>query len=43
MFIAVHADTPRAVRVLLDGVSFDEWIVGTTDPKAVIAKLNLNT
>jgi len=41
MFIAVHADTPRAVRVLLDGDSFDEWIVGAADPESVIADLNL--
>ena len=41
MFIAVHHDTPRAVRVLLDGSSYDEWIVGATDPESVIADLNL--
>jgi hypothetical protein len=43
MFIAVHADTPRAVRVLLDGDSFDEWIVGVDDPESVIANLNLKS
>jgi len=42
MFIAVHTDTPRGVRVLLEGESYDEWIVGATDPEAVIAALNLN-
>jgi len=42
MFVAVHADTPRAVRVLLDGDSFDEWIVGTADPESVIAHLDLD-
>lgn len=41
MFIAVHHDTPRGVRVLLDGDSYDEWIVGATNPEAVIANLNL--
>jgi hypothetical protein len=42
MFIAIHSDTPKAVRVLLDGDSFDEWIVGTDDPETVIAQLNLD-
>lgn len=41
MFIAVHRDTPRAVRVTLQGNSYDEWIVGVPDPEAVIAQLNL--
>jgi hypothetical protein len=41
MFIAVHHDTPRAIRVLLDGSSYDEWIVGATDPESAIAKLNI--
>lgn len=41
MFVAVHTDTPRAVRVLLSGDSFDEWIVGSADPESVIAGLNL--
>jgi hypothetical protein len=41
LFIAVHHDTPRAVRVVLDGASYDEWIVGASDPEAVIVKLNL--
>jgi hypothetical protein len=42
MFVAVHHDTPRAVRARLDGNSYDEWIVGTTNPESVIANLNLN-
>jgi hypothetical protein len=41
MFIAVHRDTPRAIRVLFDGGSYDEWIVGAADPESVIANLNL--
>jgi hypothetical protein len=43
MFVAVHHDTPRAVRVLLDGDSYDEWIVGAVNPKAVVANLNLGS
>lgn len=35
IFAAVHRDTPRGVRVLLEGVSYDEWIVGCADPEAV--------
>jgi len=41
MFVAVHHDTPRGVRVRLSGASYDEWIVGATDPESVIANLNL--
>src|ERR1700728_4404429 len=33
LFAAVHHDTPRGLRVRLDGTSFDEWIVGCTDPE----------
>jgi hypothetical protein len=38
-FAAVHHDTPRGVRVSLDGISFDEWIVGCADPEATVAQL----
>ena len=41
MFIAVHHDTPRGVRVVIDGGSYSEWVVGATDPESVIAKLDL--
>jgi uncharacterized protein len=34
IFAAVHRDTPRGVRVLLEGASYDEWIVGCADPEA---------
>jgi hypothetical protein len=40
IFAAVHHDTPRGVRVLLDGTSYDEWIVGCADPEAVAAGLS---
>jgi len=41
LFIAVHHDTPRAIRVLFDGGSYDEWIVGAPGQESVIANLNL--
>ena len=39
VFAAVHHDTPRGVRVLLQGTSYDEWIVGCANPEAVAAGL----
>ena len=39
LFIAVHSDTPRGVRVCLEGAPWDEWIVGCADPEAVAATL----
>ena len=41
LFAAVHHDTPRGLRVRLEGSSYDEWIVGCTDPEAVAAGLGL--
>jgi len=38
-FAAVHRDTPRGVRVVLEGAPYDEWIVGCEDPEAVAAML----
>jgi hypothetical protein len=43
MFVAVHRDTPRGVRVLLEGDPYDEWIVGATDPESVVANLHLKS
>jgi hypothetical protein len=40
-FVVVHHDTPRGLRIELDGLPFDEWIVGCADPEAVIAQLGL--
>jgi hypothetical protein len=40
-FAAVHHDTPRGLRVQLDGTSFDEWIVGTRNPESELARLGL--
>ncbi len=39
IFAAVHHDTPRGLRVILEGASYDEWIVGCADPEAVLATL----
>jgi hypothetical protein len=41
LFAAVHHGTPRGLRVRLEGTSYDEWIVGCTDPEAVAAALGL--
>jgi hypothetical protein len=43
MFVAVHGDTPRGVRVRLEGAAWDEWIVGCADPEAVAATLTSAT
>ena len=39
VFVAVHRDTPRGVRVRLAGAPWDDWIVGCVDPEAVAATL----
>lgn len=39
MFVAVHGDTPRGVRVHMEGAPWDEWIVGCADPEAFAATL----
>jgi hypothetical protein len=41
-FVAVHHDTPRGLRVQLDGSRFDEWIVGCDKPEGVAAGLGLS-
>jgi hypothetical protein len=40
LFVAVHRDTPRGVRVSLSSSDFDEWIVGCADPEAVAARIS---
>jgi hypothetical protein len=35
IFAAVHPNTPRGVRVVLDGSGYSEWIVGCADPETV--------
>ena len=39
IFAAVPRDTPRGVRIVLDGASYDEWIVGCADPDAVKSQI----
>jgi hypothetical protein len=42
LFAAVHHDTPRGLRVRLDGSSFDEWIVGCGNPEGVAGRLGFH-
>ena len=39
LFAAVHHDTPRGLRVRLQGLAYDEWIVGLSDPEGKLAEL----
>ncbi len=39
IFAVVHHDTPRGVRVGLEGARFDELIVGCADPEAVASAI----
>jgi hypothetical protein len=41
IFAAVHHDTPRGLRVRLEGTSYDEWIVGADDPEGVATQLGI--
>jgi hypothetical protein len=41
LFAAVHHDTPRGLRIRLEGSDYDEWMVGCADPEAVVAALGL--
>ncbi len=40
-FVAVHHDTPKAIRVTLASDSYNEWVVGVANPESVLASLNL--
>jgi hypothetical protein len=40
-FAVVHHDTPRGLRVRLEGAAFDELIVGCEDPEAVMSQIAL--
>jgi hypothetical protein len=40
IFAAVHHDTPRGVRILLEGADHDEWVVGCQDPEAVKSQID---
>lgn len=35
LFAVVHHTTPRGVRVDFDGIDYDAWIVGCSDPESV--------
>lgn len=39
VFAVVHRETPRGLRVELEGNSYDEWIVGCANPEEVAAQL----
>jgi hypothetical protein len=39
VFAAVHHDTPRGVRVALEGANFDALVVGCEDPEEVVRNL----
>jgi hypothetical protein len=39
LFAAVHHDTPRGLRISLEGLSYDEWVVGLADPEGKLAEL----
>jgi hypothetical protein len=41
LFAAVHHDTPRGLRITLEGTAYDQWIVGLPDPETVVATLGL--
>lgn len=39
-FAVVHHDTPRGLRVRLEGVAFDQILVGCDDPEAVKSRID---
>lgn len=39
LFAVVHHATPRGVRVRFDGYEYDAWIVGSSDPEGLAARL----
>jgi hypothetical protein len=43
LFAAVHHNTPRGLRITLDGTEYHQWIVGCPDPEGVAARLGLPT
>ena len=40
IFAVVHHDTPRGVRVRLEGAQYDELIIGCENPEQVAASLD---
>jgi len=43
IFAAVLPDTPRGVRIVLEGSFYHEWIVGCADPESVAAQIMAKT
>jgi hypothetical protein len=41
-FAVVHHDTPRGVRVTLEGANFDELLVGCDNPEAAVRRLGVD-
>jgi hypothetical protein len=39
IFAAVLPDTPRGLRIVLDGSFYHEWIVGCADPEATARQI----
>ena len=39
VFAAVHHDTPRGVKVVLEGANFDALVIGCADPEEVVTNL----
>ena len=39
IFAAVLPDTPRGLRIVLDGSFYHEWIVGCSEPEAVARQI----
>ncbi len=39
LFAVVHHDTPRGVRIELEGADYDAWIVGARDPEGLKQRL----
>jgi hypothetical protein len=39
IFAAVLPDTPRGVRIVLDGSFYHEWIVGCAEPESVAEQI----
>jgi hypothetical protein len=39
IFAVVLPDTPRGLRIVLDGSFYHEWIVGCADPESVARQI----
>jgi hypothetical protein len=43
IFAVVLPDTPRGVRIVLDGSFYHEWIIGCADPESVARQITAKT